>query len=263
MSLAGPVIKVLQRPAATFGLPVVHIVVSAVWSTSSSNSTGTGTALAGTPVPSATFEVQLPGSSLWTPVCTDTAGNCNGTCTGVSCPVLYTLPSILSAQYTLSLRAVLSGATGDATTVSWSFVRCDATQFAIVNDTDGGIQCSQCTTWKLGLCRSCVVCVVPVADKCYRCLLIGFAGPAGGNCAVADLTQQQDIVAQLGYWAPSDSDGSVFYKCPIPQACLPGVNGSRSQCAPGYGSIACRSVHDLTALHTWRYSLTKRRSVVQ
>ena len=35
------------------------------------------------------------------------------------------------------------------------------------------------------------------------------------------------------------SDGSTFYKCPIPDACLPGNNGSRSACAEGYTSIAC------------------------
>ena len=68
------------------------------------------------------------------------------------------------------------------------------------------------------------------------------AGPTGGDCAVTDLTQQHDIVALQGYWAPPDSDGTVFYKCPISAACLPGVNGSRSTCAVGYGSIACRHV---------------------
>ena len=66
------------------------------------------------------------------------------------------------------------------------------------------------------------------------------AGPTGGDCSVAELTTQQDIVAQAGYWAPPNSDGSVFYRCPTVAACLPGVNGSRSQCATGYGSIVCR-----------------------
>ena len=64
-------------------------------------------------------------------------------------------------------------------------------------------------------------------------------GPEGGDCAVAELTQQADIVARQGYWAAPASDGTLFYKCPIPQACLPGVNGSRSMCAPGYGSRVC------------------------
>ncbi len=64
-------------------------------------------------------------------------------------------------------------------------------------------------------------------------------GPEGGDCSVAELTTQTDIVARQGYWAAPSSDGTLFYKCPIPEACLPGVNGSRSTCAPGYGSLAC------------------------
>ena len=82
----------------------------------------------------------------------------------------------------------------------------------------------------------CLVC-------CYR------PGPPGGDCSVADLTLQEDIVAQSGFWAPPDSDGSMFYKCPIPAACLPGVNGTRSQCATGYGSIVCRYLDDALFRH--------------
>ena len=76
------------------------------------------------------------------------------------------------------------------------------------------------------------------------------AGPTGGDCSVADLTLQSDIVAQSGFWAPPDSDGSVFYKCPVAAACLPGVNGTRSECATGYGSIVCRyrTLHKRTTL---------------
>ena len=47
-------------------------------------------------------------------------------------------------------------------------------------------------------------------------------------------------------WSPPNSDGLAFYSCPILDACLPGVNGSRSACAIGYGSIACRYCIDNT-----------------
>ena len=47
-------------------------------------------------------------------------------------------------------------------------------------------------------------------------------------------------------WSPPNSDGLTFYACPILGACLPGVNGSRSACAIGYGSIACRYYTGLT-----------------
>ena len=53
----------------------------------------------------------------------------------------------VQATYTIQLRAVLSGATGDAKSVSWSFLRCSSSQYAIVNDTDGAIECAACT-WR-------------------------------------------------------------------------------------------------------------------
>ena len=53
----------------------------------------------------------------------------------------------VQATYTIQLRAVLSGATGDAKSVSWSFLRCSPSQYAVVNDTDGAIECAACT-WR-------------------------------------------------------------------------------------------------------------------
>ena len=92
------------------------------------------------------WQVQPPGASAWQPVCGDATGNCNGTCSGASCTYTFTLPTLLSAQYTLQLRAVLTGANGDPTPVSWSFLRCASTEFAVINDTDGAVECSPCTS---------------------------------------------------------------------------------------------------------------------
>ena len=89
---AGPVVSILHQPAATFGLPVARITMSAVWAS------GGNSSLQGAVVQSATFQVQNPGSSTWQPVCADAAGNCNGTCTGAMCTYSYTQPSLLSVR---------------------------------------------------------------------------------------------------------------------------------------------------------------------
>ena len=64
----------------------------------------------------------------------------------------------------------------------------------------------------------------------------------GDNATIADaslVVQQRHIAAQPGYWAPVDSNGLLFYKCPRPASCLAGSNGSRSQCAEGYEGVLC------------------------
>ena len=61
---------------------------------------------------------------------------------------------------------------------------------------------------------------------------------------------QDDIVAQPGFWASSQSTGLTYYPCPIAAACLqPQLPASRhvdvapvpyrAQCATGYYGIAC------------------------
>ena len=214
--------------------------------------------LAGAAVPAATFQVQLPGSSSWIPMCSDLNGTCGGTCTGGGCNYSYTLPSGKAAAYTVQFRAALSGAAGDPTAASFSYVQCDSSHYADIDEADGAVTCLPC--------------------------------PPGGNCAVVDVTTIHDIVALPGWcvpncvccvhgecsygvmvplsfgltmfgcigrlqivqatvvvslaltnrWSPPNSDGLTFYTCPIVDACLPGLNGSRSTCAIGYGSIACR-----------------------
>ena len=142
----------------------------------------------------------------------DTAAitNCaNDSCIGAHCPFSYTIPSATASQYTLQFRATFSGSPGNAVPVSWSYVLCGASAFAVLNDTDCAVVCSPC--------------------------------PTGGNCGLADVTLQRDIVALPGYWASPESSGLEFFPCPRPEACLPGSNAtSRSMCAPGYTAIACR-----------------------
>ena len=184
-------VKLLRSPAKTFGLLTAQFELQAVWSSGSN-------ALAGQAVPNATLEVQLPGTSIWQLLCAGSDATCNNTCTGTGCSYTYALPTASSAQYVISFRAVLSGAPGDALALSWSFLRCDTTQYANINDTDGAVVCEPC--------------------------------PVGGNCAVKDVTRLTDVVALQGYWASPSSDGLVFYKCPVPEACLPGTNGTRATC---------------------------------
>lgn len=51
------------------------------------------------------------------------------------------------------------------------------------------------------------------------------------------VVQLSSVVAQRGFWSQPSSDR--FYPCPVADACLPGVNGSRSTCAEGYTGIVC------------------------
>lgn len=51
--------------------------------------------------------------------------------------------------------------------------------------------------------------------------------------------EQSAIIARQGWWASDKSDGTLFYECLQAEACLPGANGSRATCAPGYAGILC------------------------
>ncbi len=44
-------------------------------------------------------------------------------------------------------------------------------------------------------------------------------------------------MSREGFWAPPGS--FTFYRCDKPEACLPGVNGSRTVCATGYTGVVC------------------------
>ena len=157
----GPVVTLLRQPAASMGVSDVVFELQARWPIAS-NST-----LAGAAVPAATFQVQLPGSSSWIPMCSDLNGTCDGTCTGGGCNYSYTLPSGKAAAYTVQFRAALSGAAGDPIAASFSYVQCDSSHYADIDEVDGAVTCLPC--------------------------------PTGGNCAVIDVTTIHDIVALPGW----------------------------------------------------------------
>ena len=158
----GPVVSLLRQPASSVGVSTVAFELEALWASTSNSS------LAGAVVPSATFQVQLPGSNTWTPLCSDVNGTCGGACTGSGCNYSYTLPSAKAASYTLQFRAMLSGASGDPTAASWSYVLCDSSHYASVEEWDGAVTCLPC--------------------------------PPGANCAVDDVTTVSSIVALPGWY---------------------------------------------------------------
>ena len=98
--------------------------------------------------------------------------------------------------------------------------------------------------WSALTSRACLRCY---CVRVCSCVFAHLSGPTGANCSVTDITLADDVIAQPGFWAetntsasPGDSSASLtFYRCPLADACLPGVNGSRVECAPGYGSVAC------------------------
>ena len=120
--------------------------------------------------------------------------------------------------YTLQVRTRLYSSAGPETTLLWSYDRCSASEFAVFSGVDT-VTCEPC--------------------------------PAGGDCSGAALTvdadlassvivvKQDAVAAKPGYWASNSADDLKFYECPVPSACLPGVNGSRSVCATGYSGILC------------------------
>ena len=207
----GPVVAVVRQPAATCGLQTVTFVLQALWSTGSGNSS-----LAGTVVTGASFQVQVPGAAVFAtvPRCRDGSDVCNAAdvvCGDGACQYTYTVTSAKSATYTIQFQAVNSGATGAATAVSWSFLRCAATEFAVLNGTDGAVQvrCAGVVglftrewgvdeglwsavgaVWLWRVMLPCVVFRLVLRGQCQAC-------PQGGNCAAQDLTLQSDIVAQV------------------------------------------------------------------
>ena len=160
----GPVVDLLRQPAASVGVSTVVFELRALWSHMSESSP----TLADAAVAAATFQVQLPGSTSWTPLCSDVNGTCGGTCTGAGCNYSYSLPSGKAAAYTLQFRATLSGAAGDPTAASFSYVQCDSSHYADIYESDGAVTCLPC--------------------------------PVGGNCAAVDVTTVSDIVALPGWW---------------------------------------------------------------
>ena len=47
------------------------------------------------------------------------------------------------------------------------------------------------------------------------------------------------VLQRQGYWGAEASTSNVFYKCPIPDSCVPGSNHTPTTCAPGYYGTLC------------------------
>jgi hypothetical protein len=203
---AAPVATIVGQPANASALQQPKFRFSARWS---------GDGGSDDDLRSVSYQVQLPGVAgdlgAWHAPCrfADSAAVCASRCSGQSCEYSVKLPA--PGGYTLQVRAVLFNTTGESTIVSWMYVRCADSQFAVLSGAGGdAIECRPC--------------------------------PAGGDCSPPTPTSvvtQADIVAQAGYWASPSSDGSRFYRCPLPDACQRGVNGSRAVCAKGYAHVAC------------------------
>jgi hypothetical protein len=202
VSSSAPIVRVDAQPSAISGARMPAFLFAAVWA-ASTHKNGT--------VPDATFAVSIVGVSPFHSPCDETGArpNCTTWCNGTRCEYTPTLDR--PGAYTLQVRAVLFSKAGDVSTVLWEYKRCSSTEFSVFRDGDA-IECSPC--------------------------------PIGGDCStvsVSEVVEQKDIIAQAGWWASDSSSGKQFYKCPIPESCLPGDrgNGTRAQCQQGYGHVAC------------------------
>ena len=130
------------------------------------------------------------------------------------------------------MRSRLFTTTGSPLVLQWTHVVCDASHFAVVSGNDT-VTCEACPPG--GQCALSAalssVSVAPSSNDSEQ--------STTRSSLLSNVVVQQAIVAQPGWWASTSSDGSTFYPCPIPSACLPGGNGSRARCADGYAGVLC------------------------
>ncbi len=162
----------------------------------------------------ASFRVSLVGVTALHSPCDGAGarGDCASWCNATRCE--YSLTLDVPGSYTFQVQALVGGRAGPVTTVLWEYHRCSSEEFAVLSSGDAV------------MCRPC---------------------PGGADCSTQSLSAvmtQRDIVAQAGYWASPDSDGSRFYRCPLAESCLRGSNGTRSRCAVGYAHVACSQCAD-------------------
>ncbi len=167
------------------------------------------------------FEVSLPGDPIrgaYHRPCSepDARADCATVCNSTVCE--YTLPLSAPGQYNLLVRAAMAGAQGRPELLAWEYLRCSAAQYAVITGEDS-IRCEEC----------------PQGGDC--------SGGALGLAPEAVVTQS-DIVSRVGWWASGSSSGLRYYECVLREACLPGRNGTRSQCAEGYGGATCSVCSD-------------------
>jgi hypothetical protein len=203
-----PTVRFATRPSTVSALIQPVFVFSAVWAEGSSRQGD---------VPDASFLVSLVGVNSPHSPCDErgAAPNCLSWCNGTRCEYS---PRLDTPQpYTLQVQAVLGGRAGDVVSVLWEYRRCSSDEYAELTNGD--------------------------AVTCHPC-------PIGGDCAPAnplDIVQLKDVVSQAEWWASTESDGKLFYRCPIPLACLPGAKSAtgssnatrRTECAEGYAGVLC------------------------
>jgi hypothetical protein len=126
-------------------------------------------------------------------------------------PLLPPSDEMILGSNVSQVAAVLSNVTGAQTVYSWTYIQCSSTQFAILTSGDN-ITCASC----------------PLGADC-----------ASNPSAETGVVELRNIIARQGWWAPPTGNGTTFYACPIHDACLPGANGSRVVCAPGYTAVVC------------------------
>jgi uncharacterized membrane protein YgcG len=234
---AAPVVRFAAQPATESGARRPRFQLVAVWDEGSAR---TGR------VADASFEVLLVGDPFlgrWHSPCAEPTApaSCASTCTGVGCN--YTVSLVTPQTYTLQVRAKLYDLLGEPRATVWRFHRCDTDEYTVfeaasaagVGAGAGDAPLPGNGTAPGDVDEAAGVGVDGDRVTCRPC-------PVGGNCTAGngtDVVLQRDIVAQRGFWASADSDGLRFYTCPVPSACLPGINGSRSLCADGYQEVAC------------------------
>ncbi len=151
------------------------------------------------------------------------------------------------------VRSVLLSVNGTESKMEWDYKRCDDKSFFTVTYPNGSISCNPCPqggdctapsgaqAWKHRGGKSHQSMLTPCSPcSCIRCSIGVCLSEFLFLCPAVDaVVEQRAIIAKQGWWASGRSDGTLFYECLQPEACLPGKNGSRATCAPGYAGILC------------------------
>lgn len=206
-----PVIKFTRVPERRVGLDVLTIGLLALTAD-------------GEPLSDPLFEVQLDDGD-WVEQCVNTAS--------AWCEYQQAAPNVM--LHVLQARVTnTAGATSDPVSTNWQRDFCGTTQFAVINATDGALECRNC--------------------------------PAGADCR-DPLVQKESVYAREGYWTPPGSTAFDFYECPL-SSCLGarpgGPNGTMlpSGCAEGYTGRLCSLCDDGWFMQFRKYVARAARAVI-
>lgn len=148
------------------------------------------------------FEVSM-GDGTWLSVCEEGAPGTRVADNRCSYEVV--APDLRT--YVIQVRVSNGFAPSDGVSVSWTRKNCVGQLYAIINTTNGAVECKEC--------------------------------PVGADCA-ADLIQKEDVQAQPGFW---HGGGFDFYECYLDscEGARPGPNGTMlpSGCKTGYTGRLC------------------------